>query len=108
MKDYVQAEKEMKEKPLRGPVEPIAQSCSSSEIDKILNSPDLQLKVSYKVPECGAVKFVSNPTGGMEAPRDDFIVSIHCIYLVQLIEHPILRIPNILIVYFENFFQIKS
>ena len=79
MKDYVQAEKEMKEKPLRGPVEPIAQSCSSDEIDKILNSPDLQLKVSYKVPECGAVKYVSNPTGGMEAPRDDFIVSIHCI-----------------------------
>ena len=75
---YVQAEKEMKEKPHRGPVEPIAQSCSSDKIDKILNSPDLQLKVSYKVPECGAVKFVSsNPTGGMEAPSDDFIVSIH-------------------------------
>ena len=50
MKDYVQAEKEIIEKPLRGPVEPIAQSCSSDEIDKILNSPDLQLKVSYKVP----------------------------------------------------------
>ena len=82
MKDYVQAEKEMKEKPLRGPVEPIAQSCSSDEIDKILNSPDLQLKVSYKVPECGAVKYVSNPTGGMEAPRDDFIVSIY--YIIEL------------------------
>ena len=50
MKDYVQAEKEIIEKPLRGPIEPIAQSCSTDEIDKILNSPDLQLKVSYKVP----------------------------------------------------------
>ena len=85
MKDYVQAEKEIKEKPLRGPVEPIAQSCSSEKIDKILNSPDLQLKVSYKVPQCGAVKFVSNPTGGMEAPRDDFIVSIHCMIKVVCI-----------------------
>ena len=74
MKDYVQAEKEVKEKPSRGPVEPIGGVCSSEKLDKVLNDPDVELKVSYKVPECEAVKFVSDkPTGGMEAPADDLV-----------------------------------
>ena len=75
MKDYVQAEKEVSpEKPPRGAVEPIAPICTSEKLDEVLSDPNVELKVSYKVPECEAVKFVSDkPAGGMEAPTDDMV-----------------------------------
>ena len=36
------------------------------------------------------------------------MLGIYIDYLVQLIEHPILRIPNILFVYFLRIFSIKK
>ena len=72
MKDYVQAEKEAKERQPRGPVEPIGTVCSSDKLDEVLTKGDL--KVSYKVPECEAVKYVSDKTTGMELPPVDQVV----------------------------------
>ena len=83
MKDYVQAEKEIaQEKPPRGEVEPIAPICTSKKLDEVLSDPNLELKVSYKVPECEAVKYVSDkPAGGMEAFSDDLVLRLICFFI---------------------------
>lgn len=60
---------ETKEKPPRGPVESIKGPCQSVKLDQIL-SENVELKVSYHVPDCEAIKYVSDKTTGMEAPVD--------------------------------------
>ena len=73
MEDYFPSKKKIsKEKPSRGALEPIAPICLSKKLDEVLNDPNL--KISYKMPEYEAVKFVSEKlAGGMEVPSVDLV-----------------------------------
>ena len=52
-------------------MEPIGNACSSNNLDKVLNNENIELKVSYKVPESEGAKYVSEKTTGMELPIED-------------------------------------
>ena len=74
MKNYVKESvidlTESPEKPkTREPGQPINEVCTSENLEKVLQDPKgVELKVSYKVPESEAAKYVSDKTTGMEIP----------------------------------------
>ena len=51
----------------RQPGQPINEVCASENLEKVLQE-GVELKVSYKVPESEAAKYVSDKTTGMEIP----------------------------------------
>ena len=74
MKDYYPSATKEVDRPPRGPVEAIEGVCSSQILDEVLQDPNAELKVSYKVPESEAAKYVSVKTTGMEHPPEDLVI----------------------------------
>ena len=62
----ITAKEEIKEEIKNEPRKQMNDVCSSVELDKFLQDPSAELKVSYSVPECESVKYVSDKTTGMD------------------------------------------
>ena len=60
------AKEEIKEEIKKEPRKPMNDVCSSVALDEFLQDPSAELKVSYSVPECESVKYVSDKTTGMD------------------------------------------
>ena len=60
------AKEEIKEEIKKEPRKPMNDVCSSVALDEFLQDPSAELKVSYTVPECESVKYVSDKTTGMD------------------------------------------
>ena len=78
MRSYVRDEIEILEgdpKPsTREPGQPIQEVCASQKLEQVLDDPNVELKVSYKIPESEAAKYVSEKTTGMEMPPEAHFV----------------------------------
>ena len=77
MRNYVPEEIEILSSPdapprpsTREPGQPIQEVCASQKLEEVLHDPNVELKVSYKVPESEAAKYVSEKTTGMEMPPE--------------------------------------
>lgn len=77
MRSYVRDEIDLTSSPdapprpsTREPGQPIQEVCASQKLEEVLDDPNVELKVSYKVPESEAAKYVSEKTTGMEMPPE--------------------------------------